>query len=81
MTHMPVSQQSASSQRSNATYCEGKSMLHKKGLILYNPQTKKEIIRGKLKTIETVRPISEYVSYEINNDDDIIESPVTIDKQ
>ena len=32
MAHIPVSQQSAGSQRSNVTYCVGTSNLHKKGL-------------------------------------------------
>ena len=51
MAYTPVLQQSAGSQRSNVTYCVGTSLEHKKGLKLYNPQTKKEIIRGTFKTI------------------------------
>ncbi len=69
MAHIPVSQQSAGGQRSNVTYCVGTSLLHKKGLKSYNPQTKKEIIRGTFKTIGIERPPSERLTYEINADD------------
>ena len=72
MAHIPVSQQSVGSQRSNVTYCVGTSLLHKKGFKLYNPHTKKEIIRGTFKTIGTKRLDSESVTYEVNNVNDII---------
>jgi len=79
MAHIPVSQQTAGSQRSQVTYCVGTSLAHKKGLILYNPQTKREIIRGTFKTLGPIRPTIDRMSYEVTSDDDIVELPMMTD--
>ena len=71
MAHIPLVLQSAGSQRAELTYCVGTSLAHKKGLKLYNPRTKKEIIRGTFRALGPVRPNTERVSYKINNDNDI----------
>ena len=77
MAHIPLALQSAGSQRSEVTYCVGTSLDHKKGLRLYNPRTKKEIIRGTFKTIGPQHISKESINYEINVDDSILELPST----
>jgi len=77
MAHIPLSLQSAGSQRSEITYYVGTSLEHKKGLRLYNPRTKKEIIRGTFKTIGPNRISNESINYEINENDSILELPAT----
>ena len=77
MAHIPLAQQTAGSLRSDVTYCVGTSLAHKKGLILYNPQTKREIIRGTFKTLGPIRPTTDRMSYEVTADDDILELPIT----
>ena len=51
MAHIPLTKQAVGTPRSELTYAVGTSLLHKKGLKLYNPNTKREIIRGTFKTI------------------------------
>ena len=65
MAHIPLKLQSAGSQRAEVTYSVGTSLAHKKGLILYNPRTKREIVRGTFKTIGPVRPTSQRATYEV----------------
>ena len=73
MAHIPLKLQSVGSPRSELTYCVGTSLDHKKGLRLYNPTTKKEIIRGTFKTLGPIRPPIERATYEVTEADDILE--------
>jgi hypothetical protein len=76
MAHIPLSKQAVGVPRSELTYFVGPSLLHKKGLKLYNPTTKREIIRGTFKTIGPVRPIIERATYSIDEDDNVTEIPI-----
>jgi len=77
MAHIPLTLQSAGSQRSDVTYCVGTSLDHKKGLKLYNPKTRKEIIRGTFKTIGPTRNTQDNITYEIDINDTILALPDT----
>ena len=51
MAHVPVKQQSIGSPKSILHYVVGTAMGHQKGLRLFNPKTKRDIIRRAYKTL------------------------------
>ena len=45
---------------------------------MYNPTTKREIIRGTFKTIGPIRPAMDRATYNIDEEDNVTELPPTI---
>ena len=76
-----LSKQSVGTPRAELIYTVGTSLLHEKGLKLYNRNTKREIVRivrGTLKPLGPVRPIVERATYGLHADDTIEEIPIVL---
>ena len=66
MAHVPVAQQTNDGPRSVLHYSVGTSILHQGGLKLFNPQTKREVIRRTFKIIGPTQPSLARPTYELD---------------
>ena len=77
MAHVPLSQQEMGSPTSILHYAVGTSMGHRGGLRLWNPKTKREIIRHTYKTIGIMLPSQIRPEYELAENGDVTVTPVS----
>ena len=79
MAHIPVDQQTVETGRSILHYAVGTSMGHRGGLRLFNPKTKREVIRRTYKVLGPApQPYTRPV-YEMDTDGDVTETSVSLD--
>ena len=79
MAHIPLALQRALGPRSVETFVVGCSLAHVGGLLLYNPITKRVIIRRSFKTLGPTRPPS--LTYNLLMDyDSLVSTPCPVDE-
>ena len=69
MAHIPLLQQETQGPRSSLTYVIGTSLKHRGGLLLYNPVTKRIVVRHTYKTLGPDLPNAERPIYNLNEAD------------
>ena len=82
MAHVPLTQQGTHGDRAILNYAVGKALCHKgakRGLILFNPLTKREVIRHTYKIIGPPVPLQTRPEYAIDKNGNVTETSVTQD--
>ena len=71
MAHIPLAQQTALGPRSILHYSVGTSELHLGGLQLFNPLTKRLVVRRTFKVLGPIRPDTDRPTYELTAEGEI----------
>ena len=79
MAHVPVAQQTTSGPKSIRTYAVGTALGHQGGLRLFNPITKREVIRRTYKILGPETQSLDRPEYEISVDGDVTLVPESVD--
>ena len=79
MAHVPLKQQEVGSPKAILHYAVGTSMGHRGGMRLWNPKTKREIVRHTYKTIGITPPTQTRPEYELAENGEVTIMPVSQD--
>ena len=79
MAHIPLDQQTTNGPKSIKTYAVGTALGHLGGLRLFNPLTKREVIRRTYKVLDPESHSLDRQEYEISVDGDVTLKPVSVD--
>ena len=79
MAHVPKHLQTTSGPKSIRTYAVGTALGHQGGLRLFNPLTKREVIRRTYKILGPESQSLDRPEYEISVDGDVTLTPVSVD--
>ena len=79
MAHVPLDQQTTDGPRSILHYAVGTSLGHRGGLRLFNPKTKREVIRRTYKVLGPAPQPYTTTEYEISEEGDVKETSVSVD--
>ena len=79
MAHVPLAQQTTDGPRSILHYSVGTSMGHQGGLRLFNPDTKRVVIRRTYKVLGPEPQPYTMPVYEMSTEGDVTEQPVAVD--
>ena len=79
MAHIPVAQQTVETGRSTLHYAVGTAQDHQGGLLLFNPKTKRDVIRRTYKILGPAPQPYTQPEYEISAECEVKETSVSVD--